>query len=377
MTDCRADAGGREGLTPNTVLTERAFRLASRRLQDLPDRTGARLTFKPEADGFVTVTAAIAERSGPPTNAIAWTAAGLQAALDRETRVGIPGTTGQAELWSASWRWWDNRPRVAIAFAAPRTDRLRGVWRMDASWESQAYTTAGSNPASPLSFDESRSHAALTVSDWLGPQLRYSVTGGVDVWRGRSYDGRTVLAGGLVERRWLDDRVELSATATAWAPTSFLTTGLRAAYQSSSRGEGWAYLADAGVARASDSAPLALWPGAGEGHSRELLLRAHPLLASGAIDLEQESVFGRTVVYTHAEAQRWLLPAFPLRTAVAAFADVARAARRSIATPGGITQVDVGAGLRLRIPGATGTIRVDVAHGLKDGANAVTFAWQP
>jgi hypothetical protein len=40
------------------------------------------------------------------------------------------------------------------------------------------------------------------------------------------------------------------------------------------------------------------------------------------------------------------------------------------------TQVDIGAGVRLRIPGAAGILRADVAHGIRDGGNAVTFGWQ-
>jgi hypothetical protein len=365
------------GLQPNMLLTEQAFRLASRRLQDLPDRAAARLTFAPDPDGFVTVTAAIAERRGPPRGAVAWIATGLQTAFEREARVDIPGSTGQAELWSANWRWWEGRPRVAVGFAVPRTERMRGVWRMETSWESQAYTAGDSNGPIAAPFDkERRSHGALTLSDWLGPNLHYALTTGVDTWRGGSYTGRTVLAGGSLERRWLEDRVSLAATATAWAPGSFNTSGVRAAYHSSRAAEMWLYLADAGAIRTSDSAPLALWPGAGDGHARDLLMRAHPLLDRGAIDLSNQSVFGRTVIYTHGEAQRWIASAAPIRFGVAAFTDVARASRRQTPAGDAVTQVDVGGGLRVRIPGAAGVLRADIAHGVRDGADALTVGWQ-
>ena len=43
---------------------------------------------------------------------------------------------------------------------------------------------------------------------------------------------------------------------------------------------------------------------------------------------------------------------------------------------GSVTQIDVGGGLRLRIPGAAGTLRVDVAHGMRDDADALTVGWQ-
>jgi hypothetical protein len=250
------------------------------------------------------------------------------------------------------------------------------VWRIDSSWESQAYAAADSSGLAALPFDEVRSHGSLTVSDWLSPRLRYSITGGVDSWRGRSYTGRTALAGGSIERRSLDDRLMLSAAITAWAPASFHTSGVRAAYQSSRGTEGWVYLADAGADRASGIAPLALWPGAGDGHSRDLLMRAHPLLEGGAIELNTESVFGRTVFYTHGEVQRWVASAAPVRFGVAAFADIARASRREAPAIGAVTQTDAGGGLQRphsRRVWNTAPRRRSWAPGR---ANAMTIGWQ-
>jgi hypothetical protein len=37
--------------------------------------------------------------------------------------------------------------------------------------------------------------------------------------------------------------------------------------------------------------------------------------------------------------------------------------------------VDLGAGVRIRVPGWQSTLRVDVAHGLRDGRHALTFGW--
>ena len=39
------------------------------------------------------------------------------------------------------------------------------------------------------------------------------------------------------------------------------------------------------------------------------------------------------------------------------------------------TQVDVGGGLRLSLPG-TSVLRVDLAHGLRDGRTALSVGWQ-
>jgi hypothetical protein len=38
-------------------------------------------------------------------------------------------------------------------------------------------------------------------------------------------------------------------------------------------------------------------------------------------------------------------------------------------------QLDFGAGLRVKLTGAAGVLRVDIAHGISDGANALTFGW--
>ena len=173
--------------------------------------------------------------------------------------------------------------RVALGFALPSTEYLRGVWHIDSIWDSQAYTAADPGGVAGLPFDETRTHGALTVSDWLSPHLRYSVTGGIDSWRGRSYTGRTVLAGGSLERRWVDDRFSLSATVTAWAPASFHTSGARAAYQSSREADGWStWLIRASIGQAArrrsrcGPAPMTA--------IRARWMRAHPLLNSGAID---------------------------------------------------------------------------------------------
>jgi hypothetical protein len=39
--------------------------------------------------------------------------------------------------------------------------------------------------------------------------------------------------------------------------------------------------------------------------------------------------------------------------------------------------LDVGVGLRIRIPGTAGVLRADFAHGVRDGARALSVSWQP
>jgi outer membrane translocation and assembly module TamA len=74
------------------------------------------------------------------------------------------------------------------------------------------------------------------------------------------------------------------------------------------------------------------------------------------------------------EAQRWFDKPSLVRIAAAGFVDTARASRRAAPGSDG-AQVDAGAGLRFKVPGAGGVLRVDIAHGLRDGADALTIGW--
>jgi len=133
-------------------------------------------------------------------------------------------------------------------------------------------------------------------------------------------------------------------------------------------------LGDAGAVRVSDAAPLGVWAGAGEGHAREVLLRAHPLVHDGTID--GTATFARSLGYGNVELQAWLPSAAPVRIGLAGFADLARASRREGAQPDGPTNLDVGAGVRVHVRGTDGALRLDFARGVRDGASAVTVGWQ-
>ncbi|HEY7284830.1 MAG TPA: papain-like cysteine protease family protein [Vicinamibacterales bacterium] len=361
------------GLRPNAVLTADAFLRARHRLDELPDRASARLALRPEDEGFASVDVVVSEKAGLPRGRAEWMGTGARVAINREIAVSLPGATGQGEIWSASWRWWNNRPKAAFAFAAPHVAGLFGVWRVEGSWETESYTTGGSQLQR-----EMRGHGALTVSDWLTGAVRYSLSGGVDTWGAL----RAASAGASLERRWLDDRVAAAATATTWWPlasdtpaTNFSAIGVRVSAASRPVSRGWRYIATAGADVVSDNAPLTLWPGAGEGWARPVLLRAHPLLDDGAIDVGGRTVFGRSVQYASAETQRWLARPAIVRLGFAGFVDIAQARRQMIATPQVPLQTDVGAGLRLHLPGDSRVLRVDFAHGLRDGANAISVGW--
>jgi hypothetical protein len=359
------------GLTPNTLLTERRLTLAERRLQQLPDRVTTRVGYRQEADGFATVNVTILERSRRPRGLLEWAGVGGQAVINREVTVAIPGRTGQGEVWGGSWRWWNDRPRVALNFSAPRPGRFGGVWRVNASWEAETY--ALDRPASRVR--EERAHGSFSVGNWLTPSLHYEVSGGLDAWNGSQ---RTLSVGGVLDRRFFDDHLAAVASATYWLPihtgSTFTASSIGGGFRSRKDATGFVAIVNVRADAASADAPLAIWSGAGEGRARPGLLRAHTLLHDGAVD---GPVFGRRLGSANVEVQRWLnRPALP-RIGVAVFTDVAGASRRLTSSSGKPFQIDAGAGLRLRVPNTDGTLRLDYGRGLRDGANAVTIAWTP
>jgi hypothetical protein len=353
-----------------SILRAGQFLQVTRRLNELADRSTVRLALRPDAEDSA-VDLVITEHGPIPRGGADWTALAVTAAVDRAETIAAPGFTGQGEVWSATWRWWTNRPRVAIGVAAPQLGRLPGVWRAEVSWDAQTYAIGDAKTL----LRESRTHAGLAVSGWVRSSWRYSIVAGMDAWDGGR---RAASIGASLERRLLADRVSLMADVQNWtsvtAAPGFRSIAASATWRSPAIARGWAYTAAAGAQHVTNAAPLGLWPGAGDGHARAELLRAHPLLDDGVIDLTGPSTFGRTLMYANAEGQRWFERSWPTRAGVAVFADLGRASRTPTRTDG-LLQVDIGTGLRLRIPVVNRVLRVDVAHGLRDGAKALTVGW--
>jgi len=370
------------GVMPNTLLTAQQLSLATRRLAELPDRVTTTVGYRPDADGFATLNVNIVERSRGPRTIGDWISLGLQAGINREVSVAVPGTTGQGEVWDVNWRWWRGRPRIAAGFSAPRAGRLAGVWRVEGSWEAQTY---GVSQPSIESIDvrQDQAHGAVSYSTWLTSNLRFEASSGLDVWReersasavtfgtdvaaGVSRTPRTAFIGGAIERRCAADHAGISGRATSWSPIadgrSFRATSVRGFARTSVEPAAFTVVTEARADFATAQAPLAIWPGAGDGRARPGLLRAHPLLDEGVIN---GAAFGRHVQSVTLEAQRWFDRWQVPRLGLAVFADAAHATNRLGDATGRPFQVDVGSGVRVRLPGSDRTLRFDYAHGLRD-----------
>jgi hypothetical protein len=357
-------------LPPGRLLTPSALRQARRRLADVPARSDSRLSLRPASEGIAQVDVVLLERPPMLGGARDVGTAGVRALVGHEIAIDFASPTGNGELWSAQWRWWQNRPMVSVALAIPAAGGHPGVWRLSGFRERQAYSIA-TNEADVIREDRRRT--ALSFSDWLGPDLRVAMGAALDSWRDR---GAHLSLEGSVETRWLRDRVALGASLARWVSveggTPFGTGDLSARWSSRGLERSDAWQCGLGISAASSDAPLALWSGAGTGSGRAPLLRAHPLLDTGIV---RNGVFGRTLAHGTIERQMWPWTVGPLQLGCALFLDGARPSGTGRAD-GIVWQVYGGAGLRLRGLGRTGQFRIDAARGLRDATSAVSVAWQ-
>jgi hypothetical protein len=175
---------------------------------------------------------------------------------------------------------------------------------------------------------------------------------------------------GSLDVRAAADRVALGVATTVWPDQNgFVSTRAGVRWRST------AEPADAVLITAVDGvvvtsrAPHDLWPGADSGQATSTLLRAHRSLIHGVIVNE---AFGRQLVHATGEWQSRSRPAWIARIRGAVFVDAARASQGDYVRDR--TLVDAGAGVRVGLSGR-GAIRVDIAHGLTDSANALSADW--
>lgn len=354
------------GLEPQMLVTRRSLTAARRRIAEMPAAQATRVSFRPGENGRAQVDAAVIERPLFPRSPVALATMGLHALTDREAFVTIGSPSGGGESWTASWRWWERRPKVAAGFEAPSP--FGGIWGIELFGERQSY--ADSRGA----FEESRRRASFHVSNWTLGGLRWEGTVAVDRFGATAAASgtRAISVGGSLRQHVLSDRAFVEARTELWGgEIESWTFAVGAEWRSKARNEGTVLIARAADAVAASDAPLALWPGAGTGQGREGLLRAHSLIDDGVI---HDAVFGHHVINGGIEWRRWVQPARkPVRMAPALFIDSGRAFR-GLDSTNERWQYDIGAGFRVAVPGS-GVLRVDVAHGLRDGGTVLSMGW--
>ena len=356
----------RAGFRPRAPITRAGFARAEHRLNDLPTVIHAALTYVPRADGSADITATLLERPVLPVGPIGWGAVGVSSAFRREVRLLVAGPQRGGEMWDVLYRWRANRPRVRLAFAAPAPGSLPGVLGVEALWERQSYEPLGQ----PLR--DERRRIAVSLGDWLTDRVRWTAGGAFDRFDESSY----VAVEGRVDTRWMDDHVSTLVSAGYWTPTrgdrGFATGLAQVAWRSAITASAATWLARGGVMLASAAAPLTVWPVAGSGESRGPLLRGHELHHDGII---VSDVFGRRLGFASLEYQHPVYSRRGATAAVAAFADAGRSWQRPFSPVASSLEVDVGAGLRLTVPGYEEQLRIDLGYGLRDGRKTLSAGY--
>jgi hypothetical protein len=343
------------------VLTRRGFVHARRQLRELPSASSAELAFVPEPAGLVELRATVAERSLVPTDR--WTLAtlGVIAAFRREIEVSTGALTGGGERVTIGWRYWPGRPRVGAAIAAPAP--WGGLWAVDAFTEQQPFTV-------DLFPTSRRNGAHASIWNWLTPWARATLRGGMERWDGVDTFG---MLGTSLRLLTFDERVDGRVELTGWkAARSFGTMEAGATVRSSIERRGHVFVGRFGLGVASARTPADLWLAGDTGRARSVPLRAHPLITDGQIRIER---IGRHMVYSSGEAQKWWEGRARVRFGAAAFVDAVGVGRGVESRAR--TDVDVGIGARLAVPGVSGVLRFDVAKGVRDGATALSFVYEP
>ena len=364
----------RTGLAPRAPITASDFARAERRLDELPTIKNVSLNYFPRADGSADVRAALSERSVTPHGAIGWAAVGLNTAFRRELRMPISGLFRQGERLDFRYRWRPNRPRVLLGLDVPAPGWLPGILGIEALWERQTY------PPFVQPVREERRTVGASLSDWLTHRVHWAAGGAADQFEGRTY----FAAHGQLDTRWFDDHISTLMSVGYWTPTGatspagpagpagtdegFASGHAQIAWRSG-KGGSPEWLARAGVTVVGQSAPLALWPGAGSGESRGPLLRAHELHSDGIVVSE---TFGRRLVFAGLEYQHPVYARKAATVALAGFADSARAWRRQFSPDPSPFHVDIGAGLRIAFIGYEEQFRIDFCYGLRDRRRTIS-----
>jgi predicted double-glycine peptidase len=346
------------GIPHDVVLTPDLLDRSRRRLEELPSARGTSIEYEPTGNGHTDVRVRMAEWPLFPRRPLDYLSMAARTATQREIAAQFTGPSGGGEVLTASWRFWPERPRYALTLAVPAAV---GLTTATAYVERQPFTSADVP-------ESSRRGGNISVGRWMTSTIHLDARLGGDRWEGR---GTFATTGGAV--RWRSREAEFEMGATAWlGETAFVSSHGRVQWHSSPEPRGVVFLAVAAFAGVSAQTPMDLWPAGDVGQCRDVLLRAHPLLDAGRVQVDR---VGRTYVGGSVAVQRWM-PAAPLvRVGMEVFADGGDTRQRIDSTH--VADLDVGVGARIALPGTAGVFRVDAAYGARDGHRAVSVLWSP
>ena len=358
-------------LDASEPVTRSEVERAARRIESIPGVSTARVVYLPSENGTAVVNVDMNERSRVPRGFAGWATVGGRGALSDEARVDIANLTSYGEVWSVGYRWSGPRERVMARLEVP-VRHVPGIVSIEGLIEHQTYRPAFAGVAfAGTRFEgenlvQRRRRIGVQVSDWATGWWRWMGGAAFDSIGERGYVG----ADAGVDVRGARDHVSLMVVTGFWSPMNegdpFASAMTALAWRSSTEDTPISFYGDIGISAVSSHAPLAIWPGSHTSAERGGSLRAHPLRES---DVIAGDVFGRRVMFASFTSEQLLKVMKFGRLSVAEFMDTGRAWQRLPGLPASPFHVDLGVGLRLAGSKAGGTVRIDIAHGMRDGRN--------
>lgn len=348
------------GVEPGDPVTPGSVLHVQRRLDSVPSISRARVEYVPRPQGVADIRAQVTERALFPRSMVSLAAVGAPAIFNRTINLPIAAPTGGGERFDVSWRYQEQRPRVALQFAAPAP--WGGVWGVNGAWERQPFEL----PVFPAA---ERTSARVYWGDWVSPYLQIVARGGADRWVSR--DSALATAGVVALFSTAAERMRAQVELDSWFGDDPFSRGhavIRLTTSTAKRG--WVALGEAGAGLMGDAASPDIWFGGDTSTSRDVPLRAHRVVADGLMTTTR---IGRTVLHSSVEGQHWWTTKRG-NIGAAAFLDLVSVDRRRIR--GRQRDADVGVGLRAGVPGSPGSIRIDIGRGLRDGAMRVSVGFE-
>lgn len=364
--DVYRDRVRRAGIAEGQVLTPEGLALGVRRLETLPAVSRARLDYRPVPGGGADVEGAVSLGPGRPFARGSLPGHVLRG-LGGRVALSASNPLDRHDRWAiealAEGRLWE----VNGGYALPAPGGL-GAWSWELNHAAGRFTSGDGDPA----VRHVRTGVRWGHAHWVQASLQTTAAVGVEH---RSELGALAVGGLSLLVHPPDAPGAVGIAVEGWSGGSDLRRFGRVAALatfltplSGSPGSGFELDARLGADAISAEAPPDLRPrfGAGPSATHPMRARSH-LDGDGAVRL---FVPGNSWLHGGVELRRWGPWIGPLRAGFGVFADAAR----GLGGPGGSAggEVHLGAGIRARVPGGNGWLRIDWALDPDSGASRVS-----
>ncbi len=340
---------------PGEVLTPSRLKLAQRRLSDIPALTTTKVTYAAVTGGVVEVRGVVTERPLTEPLGPVLVISAIRAAVRQSVTLSASTPLGRGEVWAVQWRWQPAEPRVALRVAIPTRIGIPAIVRFERSWD--MYRFSGSTA------QEQRSSSSASLAGWLRPNYEQLLGARFERWTDVGNFAAISTSGAwhtANDQVLLLGEVEHAFPISAAKAYDRLTSRLVWTMPPDRWSNDWSMRLGADVTSANT--PLGVSPIAGGNFSRDIPLRAHPIIVDNRLPSAR---IGRAIVHGGIAADRQLATLGRIALGAGVFVDGAQVRTAVSGAERNPLYVDAGAGLLVGLAGAKWTtLRFDVARGL-------------